>query len=108
MKKRIWELDALRGVFLIALIFFHLIYDLVYLFDLVDLTTPLAQNLFQLVNNWGGALFLILSGLCATIGSQPGKRAIAVLCGGIVLAALVGGLFYFISYRLISRRLNLE
>ena len=93
MKKRIWELDALRGVFLIALIFFHLIYDLVYLFDLVDLTTPLAQNLFQLVNNWGGALFLILSGLCATIGSRPGKRAIAVLCGAVVISLVTAGMY---------------
>lgn len=93
MKKRIWELDALRGVFLIALIFFHLIYDLVYLFNLVDLTTPLAQNLFQLVNNWGGALFLILSGLCATIGSRPGKRAIAVLCGAVVISLVTAGMY---------------
>ena len=93
MKKRIWELDALRGVFLIALIFFHLIYDLVYLFDLVDLATLLAQNLFQLVNNWGGALFLILSGLCATIGSRPGKRAIAVLCGAVVISLVTAGMY---------------
>ncbi len=30
------------------------------------------------------------------------------LCGGIVLEVLAGGLLYFISHRLISRRLNLE
>lgn len=31
-----------------------------------------------------------------------------VLCGGILVLGLVAGLFYFISHRLISRRLNLE
>lgn len=31
-----------------------------------------------------------------------------VLCGGILMVMLVGGLFYFISHRLITRRLNLE
>ena len=30
------------GVFMIAIIFFHLMYDLVYLFGIVELTTPLA------------------------------------------------------------------
>lgn len=54
MKKRIWELDALRGVFMIAIIFFHLMYDLVYLFGIVELTTPLAQKLYQFGNDWGG------------------------------------------------------
>lgn len=93
MKKRIWELDALRGVFLIAIMFFHLIYDLVYLFDLVNLTTPLARKLFQFGNDWGGTPFLLLSGLCATIGSRPGKRAIAVLCGGIVISLVTTGMY---------------
>lgn len=31
-----------------------------------------------------------------------------VLCGGIVLVALIGGLYFFVSHRIISRRLNLE
>ncbi|MBR3778222.1 MAG: hypothetical protein IKL13_00660 [Clostridia bacterium] len=42
------------------------------------------------------------------VAEHPFATVHIVLCGGIVLAALVGGLFYFISYRLISRRLNLE
>lgn len=93
MKKRIWELDVLRGIFMIAIIFFHLMYDLVYLFDVVDLTTPLVQKLYQFGNDWGGTPFLLLSGLCATIGSRPGKRAIAVLGGAAVISFVTTGMY---------------
>ncbi len=93
MKKRIWELDALRGVFMIAIIFFHLMYDLVYLFGIVELTTPLAQKLYQFGNDWGGTPFLFLSGLCATIGSRPGKRAITVLGGGVIISLVTTAMY---------------
>lgn len=93
MKKRIWELDALRGVFMIAIIFFHLIYDLVYLFGIMELSTPLAQKLFQLGNDWGGTPFLLLSGLCATIGSRPAKRAVWVLGGGLIISLVTAGMY---------------
>ncbi len=42
------------------------------------------------------------------VAEHPFATAHIVLCGGIMVYALVGGLFYFISHRLISRRLNLE
>ena len=42
------------------------------------------------------------------VAEHPFGTVHLALCGSIVLAALVGGLFYFISHRLISRRLNLE
>lgn len=93
MKKRIWELDVLRGIFMIAIIFFHLIYDLIYLFGIVELTTPLAQKLYQFGNDWGGTPFLFLSGLCATIGSRPGRRAITVLAGGIVISLVTTAMY---------------
>lgn len=95
MKKRIWELDALRGVCLIAIIFFHLMYDLVYLFGIVELTTPLAQKLYQFGNDWGGTPFLLLSGLCVTIGSRPGKRGLTVIGGGMVISLVTAAMYFF-------------
>ena len=62
MKKRIWELDALRGVLMIIIIVFHLIYDLVFLFGVMELTSPLVQKLYRMGSAWGGAPFLFLSG----------------------------------------------
>ena len=93
MQKRIWELDALRGILMLSMIFFHLIYDLVYLFDVVDLSSPLAQKLFRFVSDWGGMPFLLLSGLCATIGSRPGKRAFAILGGSAVISLVTTGMY---------------
>lgn len=94
MKKRIWELDALRGVFMIAIIFFHLMYDLIYLFGIVELTTPLAHSLYQLGNDWGGTPFLVISGLCATIGSKPVQRGLTVIGGGLIINLVTAGMYF--------------
>jgi len=37
MKKRIWELDMLRGIFMILIMLFNLWYDLVYLYGVAKL-----------------------------------------------------------------------
>lgn len=90
MKKRIWELDALRGLFLLLMIAFHLWYDLIYLYALVDLTAP---KLYGFVNDWGGVPFILISGICATLGSRPVKRGLQVLGGGLIICAVTVGLY---------------
>lgn len=88
MKKRIWELDALRGVAILAMIAIHLTYDLVVLFDIWDLKDP---RLFNFSQDWGGVIFLVLSGLCVTLGSRPVRRGLLVFgCGLLVSAVTVG------------------
>lgn len=93
MKKRIWELDALRGFLMIAIMLFHLWYDLVFLFGLADLTTPFARGLYSFCNDWLGSPFLLISGLCATIGSKPVKRGLQVIGGGMVITAVTVGMY---------------
>lgn len=93
MKQRIWELDVLRGIFMIVIIYFHLMYDLVHLFDLVDLTTPLSRTLYQMGNDWGGTPFLVISGLCATLGSRPVRRGLQVIAGGLVINLVTLGMY---------------
>ena len=93
MKKRIWELDALRGILMIAVIFFHLIYDLVFLFGVMELASPLVQKLYRWGNNWGGAPFLFLSGLSATIGSHPARRGLWVLGGGMIISLVTTAMY---------------
>ena len=88
MKKRIWELDALRGMALIGMIGIHLIYDLVDLFQVWNWVQPTWYLLFK--NNYG-ALFLLISGVSVTLGSHPVKRGLQVfLCGFLCTAATVG------------------
>lgn len=97
MKKRIWELDALRGLFIIIMIGFHLAYDLVYLFGLVKLSTPAAQAVFRFFSNWAGAPFLFLSGLCVTFSSRPVRRGLQVIGCGMVIT-LVTVLMYLLNF----------
>ena len=74
MTKRIWELDALRGISILGMVGIHLLYDLNISFSL-----PL-----QLLQDWGGCIFLLLSGICATLGSRPVKRGLLVLGCGMI------------------------
>ena len=78
MKKRIWELDALRGACILGMVAVHLIFDL-------QIPTGKA---FAFVQNWGGVLFFLLSGLCATLGSRPVRRGAVVLGAGLLCTAV--------------------
>jgi len=83
MKKRIWELDFFRGIFLWGMIGIHLIYDLVDLYGVIAWEQPPAYLLFK---NRFGILFLLLSGLCATLGSRSLRRGIQVFACGMVVS----------------------
>ena len=91
MKKRIWELDALRGLCLLAIILFHFVYDLVFLYDLADLRNP---GVFDFFGDWLGVLFFVISGICATLGSRPVRRGIVVFLGGIAVTAATVCLYW--------------
>lgn len=81
MKKRIWELDFLRGFLLWGMIGIHLIYDLVDLYGVWDWEQPAAYLLFK---NRFGISFVILSGLCATLGRNSVRRGVKVFSCGMV------------------------
>ena len=71
MTKRIWELDALRGICILGMVAVHIGYDL-----------GTASPLFLFVQNWGGIVFLVLSGICVTLGSRHLRRGLLVFgCG---------------------------
>lgn len=89
MKKRIWELDALRGVNLFVMMAIHLIYDLTCLFPLVQWEFPLW---YKLVISLCGAVFVALSGICVTMGSHPVRRGLTVLGGGMLCTAVTAAL----------------
>ena len=75
---RIWELDALRGLCILGMVAVHLVFDL---------QIPTGQA-FAFVQNWGGVLFFLLSGLCATLGSRPVRRGAMVLGAGLLCTAV--------------------
>lgn len=81
MQKRIWELDFLRGVLLWGMIAIHLIYDLVDLYGVIAWEQP---PLYLLFKNRFGISFVVLSGLCATLGRNSVRRGLKVFACGMV------------------------
>lgn len=90
MKKRIWELDALRGLCVLGMVLVHFIYDLVDLYKIVQWDYPPA---FLLVRNWGGLLFLLISGICVTLGSHCIRRGLLVFLCGMVCTLVTWGIY---------------
>ena len=90
VKKRIWELDALRGLFILGMVLVHLIYDLQNFLHL----SILAENpIFNFVLNWGGVLFFLVSGICVTLGHHPIRRGLIVLGCGLIVSAVTYGMY---------------
>lgn len=95
MKKRIWELDAFRGICIIGVVIVHFVYDLVDLYKLIDWTYP---DWFWFIKQWGGILFLLLSGTCVTLGNHPVRRGIIVFAAGLVISAVTWGMYEFLHF----------
>lgn len=90
MKKRIWELDVLRGLCIIGVVIVHLIYDLVDLYGIIRCDYP---QWFSFIKDWGGIIFLILSGTCVTLGSHNVRRGLIVFACGMICTAVTYGMF---------------
>ncbi len=90
MKKRIWELDVFRGICILGVIIVHFVYDMVELYGLVRWDYP---PIFSFIQDWGGVLFLLLSGICATLGRHSVRRGLIVLGCGLVISAVTVGMY---------------
>lgn len=84
-QKRIWELDALRGLCLMGMVVVHAVYDLVELYGIISWQYP---PVFAAVKDWGGVLFLLISGICVTLGSRHIRRGLTVIGGGLIVTAV--------------------
>ena len=85
MKKRIWELDALRGLNLLWMIVIHFIYDIVVLFPLWQWTAP---NWYVFLVRLCSVLFLLISGVCVNLGKNSLRRGLTVLGGGMIITVV--------------------
>jgi uncharacterized membrane protein len=92
MKKRVWELDAFRGLCVLGMVIVHFVYDLIDLYALVPWDYP---DWFLFVMKWGGLLFILLSGICATLGHRSVRRGLVVLLCGLVCTAVTYGMYRF-------------
>lgn len=87
MKKRIWELDALRGLNLLWMLVIHFVFDITYLFPMIRWGEPVW---YMLLVRLCGILFVLISGICVTLGKHSARRGLTVLgCGMIITAVTV-------------------
>lgn len=89
-KERIWELDAFRGICIVGVIIVHTVYDMTSIFGF-NIKLP---KIYDIIKNYGGILFILLSGICVTLGSKSVKRGITVLSFGFVISAIMAFLTY--------------
>ncbi len=89
MKKRIWELDAVRGFCILCVIAVHFIFDIEY-FGGKALELP---AVFEFVKQNGGVLFILISGICVTLGSRSAKRGAVVLAAGLLISAVTFAMY---------------
>lgn len=92
MKNRIWELDVFRGICIIGVVLVHLVYDLTTLYDIIEWQYP---AWFAFIKQWGGILFILLSGTCATLGRRSVRRGLVVFGCGLVISAVTYGMYRY-------------
>lgn len=88
-KERIWELDALRGFCILCVIVIHFLFDLVYFLGL-DVSFP---PLYSFIQQYGGVIFVVLSGCCATLGSRSFRRGVLVFACGMLITLVTWGMY---------------
>lgn len=82
IENRINELDLFRGICIIGVFFSHLCYDLA-LFVAIPDYPEIISYLFQ----YGGIFFIVLSGICSTLGSNSFRRGCVVLLSALIITA---------------------
>lgn len=83
--KRIWELDLLKGIALILMIYFHIVYDLDVIFQ-YDVDSSSLLN--DLTAKASGSLFIFAAGISSYLTHNNFKRALRVLGIAMLLTLL--------------------
>lgn len=81
--KRIWELDLLKGLALLFMVYFHLIYDL----DVVFQTGVESASLFNaFTSKAAGSLFIFTAGISSYLSRSNWLRALKILVLALVIS----------------------
>ena len=86
-KDRAWELDFLRGIAILMMVFMHMSWDVRYEFG-VDTFTYLYQGWFwSFIHPVIVVLFVSISGVCCTLSRNNVKRGLKLLAATVVMYA---------------------
>lgn len=87
--KRIWELDFLRGIALILMVYFHTIYDLK---EFYNYPASYSTGLIFYIGKISAILFMLISGISSSFSQNNLKRGLKVL-GIALLITLITHLY---------------
>lgn len=93
-EKRIPELDLLRGIAVTGMIVVHFFYDLQY-FGKVSLILP---KWLDGAGKYGHLIFILISGICATLGHRTFHRGVLVFACGLLVSYVTLYLEYILGF----------
>ena len=85
-KQRIWELDAFRGICILGMIVVHAVLD-------IKGFGSTGNAVFDFVREWGSLLFILISGICLTLGSKSLRRGLIVFAAGMLCTLVTWGMY---------------
>ena len=97
-ENRIPELDLMRGLCILAMIAVHFIYNLTALYPVFQRLSPA----YLFLKEQGGAVFFLISGISATLGSHPLKRGLLVSGCGILVSAVTAAVGMPVRFGVLS------
>jgi uncharacterized membrane protein len=84
-ENRIWELDFARGIALLLMIYFHIIFDMK---DIFGYNINYSQGINYLAGRASGILFILISGISCTLSKSNTKRAIRILFLALIITII--------------------
>lgn len=90
-RDRIWEIDFLRGLSIILMVGYHLLYDLGEMAGLrsfLGFTTDLSTPAWLAAQYFFAALFVVLSGISSTLSRGNVRRSLRLLAVAILITAV--------------------
>lgn len=79
-RARIWELDMLRGIAVMLMVFFHIIYDL---HEFFQFPVSYAAGPVYYIGKAAAVLFIGVAGISCTLSQNNTKRGLKLLGGGL-------------------------
>lgn len=95
-RERIWEIDFLRGLSIILMVGYHLLYDLgamVGLRSFLGFSTDLSTPAWLAAQYFFAAVFVVLSGVSSTLSRSNVRRSLKLLA----VAVLISVVTYFFN-----------
>jgi len=90
-RERIWEIDFLRGLSIILMVCYHLLYDLGAMAgvkSLLGFTTDLTTPAWLAAQYFFAGLFVVLSGISSTLSRGNVRRAVKLLAVALLVTAV--------------------